>query len=139
MGSPNWEEIGEKYSVNDIENLTNDLSRYFGKDAKNNIHNDIFNSLRKKSKKGDLHRYSIVQHSQELLPGIQKKLLASGKVLHYVSNGRDIYRSNVDWNNEDLGKLRSLRAEGKTDKEIGKTLGRSRSSVKHKRSKLGIA
>lgn len=138
MVSPDWADIGEKYSIRDIESLNKDYSRYFGPDAKNNIHNDLFNSLHKKNKKGDLHKYSIIQHSSEVLPGIQKKLLDEGLVVHYTLNGRDVYRGNADWTADDIAKLRQLAEQGRSDRSIATEIGRSKTSVKRKRQKLHI-
>lgn len=129
MTSPDWNEIAEKYTVKDLEAATSDYSKYFGKDAKNNLHNDVFNSLQRKGKKGDLHRYALVKHYADLLPGIQKKLLEEGKVIKYSYNGKEIYRSNSPkWKDTEIEQLRQITSR-KDVPQVAKALGRSQRSV----------
>jgi hypothetical protein len=138
MTSPDWEQIAEKYVAPDLENNTKDLGRYFGPNAKNNLHNDVFNSLKDKRKKGDLHRYALVKNYSKLLPGIQKRLIADKKIIQYQHNGKTIYRNNVPWSNEETQRLRELSSMKQSNETIAKTLGRSKKSVIRKRQHLKI-
>lgn len=130
--SPDWEAIGRDYSSLDLETETKDYSRYFGKDAKNNLHNDLFNSLQRKGKKGDLHKYSIIKHYDDVLPGIQKKLIEEGKVVPYTRNGVQSFRSNNKWSLMEAEFLDSNVTKREDIPEVAKRLGRSEKSVYNK-------
>jgi len=129
MVSPDWEEIAEDYVAQDIESMTKDYSKYFGSDAKNQMHNDITRILQLKHKKGDLHKYSIVQHYNDLLKGVQKRLIEDRKVIVYNRNGKEIYRAKpIKWNDVELQQLREVKSR-KEIRDIAKRLGRSNKSV----------
>ena len=134
-----WAEIGDKYLSKDLENLNKDGARYFNEsEGRRQLHNDIREVLNRKNRKGDINKNSLVTHSDLLLNGVQKKLLADKKVIHYSYNGKDIYRNNVPWTKEELSKINELYGNHQTDKQVASALGRSTESVKRKRQKLGI-
>lgn len=135
-----WREIGDKYLTKDLVNYSKDSARYFNaEEGRRQLHNDIRQVLMRKGRKGDINRNSLVTHSDLLMRGVQQKLIADKKVIHYTYNGKEIYRNNVPWSKDEIADLRGLAEQHKTDKQSSEVLGRSEESVKRKRQKMGIS
>lgn len=115
-----------------------DSSRYFGSEANNNLHNDARDYLMRQGKKGDLNSYSLVKNYSKYREGLQAKLIADKKVIHYTYNGKEIYRNNAPWSKDEIAKLNELYGKHQADKQVAQALGRSTKSVVRKRQKLGI-
>jgi len=68
-----------------------------------------------------------------------KDLKSLIKLLKFVERSNvGVENKFLKWTNEDIGKLRRMFADKKSDKEIGRALFRTPSSIEHKRVELGL-
>lgn len=152
LASPTDEDY-ERIASKIVEDLpsysTKDPAKLLGSDGKNQIHNQVTSTLRKqleqkRTKKGkpykigDIHRYALVKHYKKLIPGIQNKLIDQKKVVPYTFNGEVKYRNATSkWTPEEDSKIKES-YQSKTDEQLAEELGRSKSSVKRHRERLGL-
>jgi hypothetical protein len=152
MPSPtdeDYKRIASKIAEDLPSYSTKDPASFFGSDAKNRLHNEVTEALKKQLsqkrtkagkpyKIGDIHRYALVKHYNKLLPGLQDKLIDQGKVIPYTFNGQVKYRNaSSKWTPEEDTVIKASYND-KSDKAIAKELGRSMHSVKRRREKLGF-
>lgn len=156
MGTPSEEEkqriINGMYQ--DLPSYsTKDPAKYFGKEGNKFLHNDMSVAVRtymerrirgkitkegKPYKIGDIHKYALVKHYKDYIPQIQAKLIETKKVVPFTYKGEVRYRNaESEWTKEEENTLKTSYLS-QTDKEIAKSLGRSKSSIKHHRQRLGL-
>ncbi len=146
MGSPDWEDLYEKFIEPEVERSTKDYQIYFKKGVgENQLHNLVFNmqndyrkrkGYKTKRPQKDIHKLGIVKNSNKMLPYVQAKLIQDKKVIKYQYKKKEIIRNNVKWTNEEIKTAFTLKEQGMPIKSIAKRLGRSYASIINKLKKV---
>lgn len=142
MGSPNWEELEEKYIGPYIEeNYKKNRAVFFTPQGKTEFHNmvvqKVMEDLRKKNIKiKNIHRQGMVKHYEKMYSPFQARLIKTGKVSVVHSKGKVKYYSK--WTKPEEDYLLELYLRGASLAEISKKLGRNPAAITNKLRSIAL-